>query len=114
MFKRITWMGTGVAVGATSAFWAKRKVERTVARYRPGPVAQRAGESARTVGRTVREAASEGRDAMRAREAELRSAVESRGSAPLEPARRAPGAAPPNLSTKGANETKSSLQRHRR
>ena len=35
MFKRIFWMSTGVAVGAGSAFWAKRKVEATVERYLP-------------------------------------------------------------------------------
>lgn len=78
MFKRVVWMGTGVAVGASSALWAKRKVVRTVERYLPDEVARRAGASARTVGRTVRDAASEGRAAMRHREAELRAEVEAR------------------------------------
>lgn len=78
MFKRITWMGTGVAVGAGGAFWAKRKVEATVARYLPERVADRAATQARDLGRTVREAAGEGRDAMRQREQELRAQVEAR------------------------------------
>lgn len=78
MFKRIIWMGTGMAVGAGSAFWAKRKVEETVERYLPEQVADRAAAQARDLGRTVREAASEGREAMREREAELRRQVEAR------------------------------------
>lgn len=78
MFKRIIWLGTGAAVGASGAFWAKHKVERTVERYLPDRVAERLGTSGRHVGRTVRAAASEGRDAMRATEAELRARVEAR------------------------------------
>lgn len=78
MFKRIIWLGTGAAVGASGAFWAKHKVERTVERYLPDRVAARLGTSGRHVGRTVRAAASEGRDAMRATEAELRARVEAR------------------------------------
>ncbi len=78
MFKRIIWMGTGMAVGAGSAFWAKRKVETTVERYLPEQVAERAAVQARDLGRTVREAASEGRQVMREREAELREQVQAR------------------------------------
>lgn len=78
MFKRIIWMGTGMAVGAGSAFWAKRKVTDTVERYLPEQVAERAAVQARDLGRTVREAATEGRSAMREREAELRAQVAER------------------------------------
>lgn len=78
MFKRVIWMGTGAAVGASSAFWAKRKVVRTVERYLPDELARRAGASARTVSRNVRDAASEGRAAMRDREVELRAEAEAR------------------------------------
>lgn len=78
MFKRIIWMGTGMAVGAGGAFWAKHKVEATVERYMPDHVANRAASQARDLGRTVRAAASEGREAMRQREQELRSLVEAR------------------------------------
>lgn len=78
MFKRIFWMSTGVAVGAGSAFWAKRKVEATVERYLPEQVADRAATSAKDLGRTVLAAAAEGREAMRATEAELRARVEAR------------------------------------
>lgn len=78
MFKRIFWMSTGVAVGASGAFWAKKKVEQTVEQYLPEQVAIRAAESAKGLGQTVRYAASEGRDAMRSTEAELRARVEAR------------------------------------
>ena len=78
MFKRVVWMGTGMAVGAGSAFWAKRKVQQTVERYLPDEVARRAGASARTVGRNVRDAAAVGREGMREREAELRAEVDAR------------------------------------
>ena len=78
MFKRITWMSTGMIVGASGAFWAKRKAERVLEQYLPEQVADRAAASARGLGQTVRAAASEGRDAMRATEAELRSRVDAR------------------------------------
>lgn len=78
MFKRIIWMGTGMAVGAGGAFWAKRKVETTVERYLPEQVADRAVTQAKDLGRTVREAATEGRQAMREREAMLRQQVDDR------------------------------------
>lgn len=78
MFKRITWMGTGMIVGAGGAFWAKRKVEQTIEQYLPEQVADRAATSARGLGRTVRAAATEGRAAMKATETELRARVDAR------------------------------------
>lgn len=78
MFKRITWMGIGMAVGATGAFRAKRKVEEAVERYLPEQVADRAAASARGLSQTVRAAAAEGRAAMHLTESELRARVEAR------------------------------------
>lgn len=78
MFKRVFWLGTGVAVGASGAFWAKRKAEEAIEQYLPDQVAERAATSARDLGRTVRSAAAEGREAMRSTEAELRARVEAR------------------------------------
>ncbi|MGN6694583.1 MAG: hypothetical protein ACTHN0_10440 [Aquihabitans sp.] len=89
MFKRIFWLSTGVAVGAGGAFWAKRKVEETVEQYLPEQVAVRAAATAKGLGATVRSAAAEGREAMRATEAELRAKVDARtfvGDAPAPPA----------------------------
>ncbi len=88
MFKRIIWVGTGMVAGASGAFWAKRKVEETVERYLPEQVAVRAASSARGLGATVKAAATEGRAAMKATEAELRQRVEARtfvGERPVEP-----------------------------
>ena len=70
MFKRITWMGIGMAVGATGAFRAKRKMEETIERYLPEQVADRAVTSARGVSQVVKAAATEGREVMRATETE--------------------------------------------
>lgn len=78
MFKRAFWMATGMAVGASGAFWAKRRVEETVERYLPEQVADRAAASARQLGDAVKAAAAEGREAMRSTEAELRTRVEER------------------------------------
>lgn len=78
MFKRVIWMGTGMAMGAGGAFWAKRKVESTVERYLPEQVADRAAATARGLGHTVKAAAVEGREAMKERERELRAQVEAR------------------------------------
>lgn len=98
MFKRVIWMGTGMAIGAGGAFWAKRKAEEAVQQYLPEQVAIRAAESAKGLGATVRQAATEGREAMRSTEAELRARVEARtfvGDAPKpdpKPAASPPGA----------------------
>lgn len=78
MFKRVTWMSIGMAVGATGAFRAKRRVEATLERYLPEQVADRASASARGMSQVVRAAALEGREAMRATEVELRSRVDAR------------------------------------
>lgn len=98
MFKRIIWMGTGMAVGAGSAFWAKRKVEQTVEQYLPEQVAVRAAAGAKGLAGTVKAAAAEGREAMRATEAELRARVEARTfvgpDRPAAPVSQAASAAP--------------------
>ena len=78
MFKRVTWLGVGMVVGAAGAFRAKRKAEDVIDRYLPEQVADRAADSARLLGQTVRAAAVEGREAMRTTEAELRARVEAR------------------------------------
>ena len=78
MFKRVTWMGVGMVVGAAGAFRAKRKVTEAVERYLPEQVADRAAASARGLAGTVKAAATEGRTAMRETEAELRARVDAR------------------------------------
>lgn len=107
MFKRIFWMSTGVAVGAGGAFWAKRKVEQTVEAYLPEQVAIRAAGTAKDLAGTVRAAATEGREAMRATEAELRARVEARtfvGERP-EPERPAPASSGRSTAGRGARRS---------
>jgi hypothetical protein len=97
VFKRIFWMSTGIAVGASGAFWAKRKVEETVEQYLPEQVTVRAAATAKGLGTTVRQAAVEGREAMRTTEAELRARVEARtfvGDPPPHPKDPKPATAP--------------------
>ena len=73
MFKRLFWLCTGMGFGVGSSFWVMRAVRRTVDRYRPTRVVARLEGD-------VRAAVSEGRIAMREREAALRSARAARSS----------------------------------
>ena len=69
MIRRLFWVLLGLVLGV----WAVRKVEEVTEAARPGTVAARTG---RRVGGTQarwRDAVAAGRDAARAREAELRS-----------------------------------------
>jgi len=81
MFRRLTWLGIGVAVGLGASKWVERKARRQLARYLPvsqlplragSEIADRAREKA--AGRIVdlRTAVEGGRSAMAAKEAELR------------------------------------------
>jgi hypothetical protein len=76
MIKRVTWFVSGVAAGAAGAGYAKRKVRRTVqrtaAQLAPATIAKQAAGKVRQRGRHVADAVREGREAMRARELELR------------------------------------------
>ncbi|MGH8998296.1 MAG: hypothetical protein ACRDY7_02790 [Acidimicrobiia bacterium] len=65
MFKRLRWMLLGMGLGA----WGKRRLARLMQQYTPPRVASRAAASAKD---ELRAAVTEGRAAMRAREAELR------------------------------------------
>ena len=107
MFKRIFWMSTGVAVGASGAFWAKRKVEETVEQYLPEQVAVRAAATAKGLGTTVRQAAVEGREAMRSTEAELRARVEARTFVGETPEPAPAKAAPPTTGPRRAGRVAS-------
>ena len=117
MFKRIFWMGTGIAVGASGAFWAKRKVEETIEQYLPEQVAVRAAGTAKDLGRTVRQAASEGREAMRSTEAELRARVEARtfvGDAPAPGPKAAPAPTGPRRTSRTSRDTGAGAAARRR
>ncbi len=69
--KRLTWFFSGIVTGAAGVSYAKRKVRRTAATLDPRNVAKRTVGAVRQRGEDVAEALREGRQAMRAKEAEL-------------------------------------------
>jgi hypothetical protein len=69
VFKRMRWMAMGMGVGATGSVWVRRRLRRFLKSYTPPAVATRAAASARD---EFKAAWTEGREAMRQREAELR------------------------------------------
>ena len=73
MFKRVRWVAVGYGLGATTSYLAARRLRRTAQKYTPNEVANRVGATVGGTARQVQSAVSEGRAAMRAREATLRS-----------------------------------------
>ena len=72
MFKRARWMLLGYGLGATTSYFAARRLRRTAQRYAPNEVANRVGATVGGTARTVQNAVAVGRDAMRDRETQLR------------------------------------------
>ena len=70
MIKRLFWMFVGMGFGFGMSFWVARALRQRVQRYAPPTVLRGLADD-------VRAAAREGRDAMRAREQELRSRMPS-------------------------------------
>ncbi|CAN5600897.1 hypothetical protein BH20ACT2_BH20ACT2_21840 [soil metagenome] len=78
MFKRLFWLVIGAGFGFGVSFWLMRFVRGSVARYTPERVSSDLSGALRAFGADLRAAAAEGREAMREREAELRTDVERR------------------------------------
>ena len=78
MFKRLFWLLVGAGFGFGVSFWAVRTVRATVERYTPERVSADLADALRGFGKDLRAAVAEGREAMRERETELRSQLESR------------------------------------
>jgi hypothetical protein len=72
MIKRATWFVSGAVAGIAGTGYAKRKVKETASQLAPTNVARTAVAKVRERGHDVAEAVREGRQAKRAREAELR------------------------------------------
>jgi hypothetical protein len=72
MFKRVRWVAVGYGLGATTSYLAARRLRRTAQKYTPNEVATRVGSTVGGTARSVQSAVSQGRSAMRDREAELR------------------------------------------
>lgn len=81
MMKRVSWFVGGAVAGVAGAGYAKRKVKETAAQLAPVHVAKTTIAKARHRGTDIADAVREGRDAMRAKEAELRAKLS--GSATL-------------------------------
>lgn len=69
--KRLTWFVGGVAAGAAGASYTKRKVKQTAAQLAPAHVARTAAGKLKDKSQDLVDAVREGREAMRAKEAEL-------------------------------------------
>ncbi len=72
MFKRARWMAFGYTLGASSAYYAAKRVRRAAQRLTPNEMASRVGSTVGGTARHVQAAVAQGRDTMRHREAELR------------------------------------------
>ena len=70
MIKRLFWLMVGAGLGFGASLWLLRTVRHTVERYSPPSVL-------RSLADDLRAAAREGREAMRARERELRAGLRS-------------------------------------
>jgi hypothetical protein len=78
MMKRLTWFVGGVATGAVGVNYAKRKVRTTAELYTPAKVARTTYDVARQRAHDLAEAIRDGREAMHAREDELRARRDGR------------------------------------
>jgi hypothetical protein len=76
VFRRLFWVMVGAGFGFGVSFWLMRFVRSTVERYSPERVSSDLADALRSLGRDLREAVAEGREAMREREAELRAEVD--------------------------------------
>jgi hypothetical protein len=68
VIKRLFWLVAGFVLGLGSSWAVMRRVRRVAQRYAPADVVDRWGG-------TMRAAVTEGRDAMRARESELKTGL---------------------------------------
>jgi len=70
--KRVFWLGVGYTAGIGSSWYAARKVKAAARRYTPEGLGDRLTDTVTGISRDVKAAVTEGRTAMREREAELR------------------------------------------
>ena len=78
MIKRLVWFVSGIVAGVGGVLFAGRRVKRTIGAMGPVKVAGRAAEATRSRLGDLQAAFREGRDAMRARETELRARRDGR------------------------------------
>ena len=78
MFKRLFWLLVGTGFGFGVSFWVMRFVRSTVERYTPERVSADLAGALKQFGSDLKEAAAEGRQAMKEREAELLAELDKR------------------------------------
>jgi hypothetical protein len=78
MFKRLFWLVIGAGFGFGVSFWMMRFVRETVERYSPERVSNDLSGALKSLGEDIRAAVSEGREAMREAEADLRARLNER------------------------------------
>ena len=71
MFKRLFWLLMGIGFGFGVSFWVMRFVRSTMERYTPERVSSDLAGALKQFGADLKDAAAEGRQAMKEREAEL-------------------------------------------
>lgn len=81
MLKRLFWMLVGIGFGFGMSFWVTRLIREKVAKWSPENVSTELSRALRDLGEDLRSAVSEGAQAMRERETELREQLQS-SSAP--------------------------------
>jgi hypothetical protein len=86
-------MGIGAAAGAAGTVWTQQQVRRRLDALGPDHLVVTAGNHARKVGRSVADAVTEGRTAMRDREDELKARRD--GVTPTRTTHRSPSSTPP-------------------
>lgn len=69
--KRVFWLTVGYTAGIGSSWYAARKVKEAARRYTPEGLQSRVTDTVTGLSRDVKAAVTEGRSAMREREAEL-------------------------------------------
>ena len=74
--RRVFWVAVGLGAGATAAVLVSRWMRRQADRMAPANVGREVQNVLRDLGQLFREALAEGRQAMREKEAEIRSALE--------------------------------------
>jgi hypothetical protein len=70
--KRVFWLTVGYGAGLGSSYYAARKVKAAARRYTPESLGSRVTETVTGISRDMKAAVTEGRSAMKEREAELR------------------------------------------
>lgn len=75
MFRRLFWLCIGAGFGFGVSFWMMRWVRETAARYAPDRVSAEVASAVRGIGDELKAAVAEGREAMRAREHDLRTSI---------------------------------------